>query len=611
MCGIYGIIGLKNDTLLKQMGRSIAHRGPDDQKEILEGNVGLGYRRLAIIDTKGSFQPLYNEDKSITLFFNGEIYNFRDLRAKMHKHKFQSAGDGETIIHHYEENGPDGFKDLNGIFGFSLLDKKKNKLILARDHFGVKPLYYFANENIFVFSSEIKAILPVLKNQKIKIQANDGAVEKYLLTRLHDDGDETFFKGIKRLPQASFLELDVNTLKFKVKPYWTLRSNKQLVKTSEKENIAEFKRLFLDSIKLQLSSEVPIGTALSGGLDSSAVVMAVNKQIREGTTDISDLQKVIGDRQKTFSARFPSEANDEDKYINIVLQASGVDSHLVKPKREEMWQDLETLISFQDEPMISSGPYAQWKVAELAKQNKIKVLLDGQGADEMLAGYIAYYFVYLKELMSKGDFVTLLKETILSADVLWPFLKEKLEYKVGIKKTFNTRSLFNISPSSTSSAATSQNLNDRLIQDLFQSSLPSLLRYEDHNSMAHSIEARVPFLDYRLVEFVSSLPSNYKIRNGWNKWIMREALKGLLPEKIRTRRWKVGFTTPEISWIRNSATEVRKIINSQSFNSRPFWNQDKIRATYEEFVEGKNDESMVFWRIINLELWFRIFIDKK
>ncbi|MDO8515435.1 MAG: asparagine synthase (glutamine-hydrolyzing), partial [bacterium] len=491
MCGIYGFIGFKDDKLLEEMGKSLAHRGPDDQDFYCHNNVNLGYRRLSIIDVKKSFQPLYNEDKSIILLFNGEIYNFLELRKKLPNHKFTTDGDGETIIHWYEEFGLEGLKELNGMFVISLYDIKKQKVYLIRDHFGIKPLYYTTEP--FMYASEIKALL-----KKYKAKPNDKIIEKYLLTRAHDDTEETFFEGIKRVPSGSYLEYDLKTNNHTIKRYWNIE------KKSIDDPVTKFKELFLDSVKLRLISEVPVGTALSGGLDSSAVVCTVPNL-------------------KTFSAVFPHEINNEEEYIDEVVKKTGVQAFKVYPKVEEFWQDINKLISFQDEPMISTGPYAQWKVMEKAHAEGIKVIIDGQGADEMLAGYIPYHFVYFKELFSQKKYLQLIKEVVFSLDLIWPLIKDKFKSRVDIKNLFN----FSVEPTINKSG-----LNNRLKQDLFEMSLPSLLRYEDHNSMAFSIESRVPFLDYRLVEFVFSLPSEFKIRNGWNKWIMREALKDILPEKI-------------------------------------------------------------------------------
>lgn len=581
MCGIYGFIGFKDDKLLDDMGKSLAHRGPDDQDFYCRDNVNLGYRRLSIIDVKNSFQPLYNEEKSIVLLFNGEIYNYKELREKLSKHKFTTDGDGETIIHWYEEYGLEGLKELNGMFAISLYDVKKQKVYLIRDHFGIKPLYYTTDP--FMYASEIKALL---KNFKAK--PNDEVIKKYLLTRAHDDIEETFFEGIKRVPSGSYLEYDLKTEKHAIRHFWSLSdlSGSDPCRDKDLILVRRFKELFLDSVKLRLISEVPVGTALSGGLDSSAVVCTVPNL-------------------KTFSAVFPNEINNEEEYIDEVVKKTGVKAFKVYPKVEEFWQDIEKLISFQDEPMISTGPYAQWKVMEKAHAEGIKVIIDGQGADEMLAGYIPYHFVYFKELLNQKHFLKLFKELFFSIDLIWPLIKDKFKSRVNIKELFN----FAGSVGSDPAIVQGSTLKERLKRDLFETSLPSLLRYEDHNSMAFSIESRVPFLDYRLVEFVFSLPSDFKIRNGWNKWIMREALKSILPEKIVKRRWKVGFSTPEVAWLRESKKEINQIFSSKSYLSRPYFNHAKIQKTFEEFLEGKNDESMLFWRIINLELWLRIYID--
>lgn len=570
MCAIFGFIGFKDDKLLKEMGESLAHRGPDDQDFYCHDNVNLGYRRLSIIDVKKSFQPLYNEDKTIILLFNGEIYNFQELRKKLSNHKFLTDGDGETIVHWYEEFGLNGLKELNGMFAISLYDTKKKKIYLIRDHFGIKPLYYKTNP--FMYASEIKALL-----KKFNAKPNTKVIEKYLMTRAHDDTDETFFQGIKRVPSGSYLEYDLKTGKHNIKRFWSPFTNV----TGDKEPIKKFKELFLDSVKLRLISEVPVGTALSGGLDSSAVVCTVPNL-------------------KTFSAVFPNEINNEETYVDEVVKKTGVKAFKVYPKVEEFWKDVEKLISFQDEPMISTGPYAQWKVMEKARSEGIKVIIDGQGADEMLAGYIPYHFVYFKELLNQHEYFKLIKELMMSLDLIIPLIKDKFKSRVDAKNLFNF---------SVDTTANKSGLNNRLQQDLFETSLPSLLRYEDHNSMAFSIESRVPFLDYRLVEFVFSLPPEFKIRNGWNKWIMRQALKDILPQKIVNRRWKVGFSTPEVSWFRTNPLPIREILRSSAFLSRPYFNHAKIQAAFEDFVAGKNDESMLFWRIINLELWLRLYID--
>ncbi len=592
---------------MDRMGKILAHRGPNDMNFVSLDKVSLGYRRLAIIDLKGSFQPLYSEEKDITLVFNGEIYNYPELREELRQtHQFRTRGDGETIVHWYEDRQTAGFATLNGMFGFALSDLPRKKVYLVRDHFGIKPLYYAAFDKKLIFASEIKAILEGFKELKMKPTPNDKVINNYLFNRVHDNSEETFFTGIKRLLPGNFLEWDLQNDDFTVQAYWSLKKKGALGRElrSNQELVTDFRKLFFDSVRMRLMSEVPVGTALSGGLDSSAVVCAINQEIKD---QVVENPQSLGERQRTFSAVFPGAVNNEESYINEVIRVTGVTNFKVTPKREEMWPDLEKVIYHQDEPMISSGPYAQWKVMELAAKNGMKVLLDGQGADEMLAGYLPYYFVYFRELIKGMKVMEAMGEVIKSRDAVWPLLIEKILNLLKIKKSLRVAELFTASVSA--APVINNDLNRRLDEDIFANSLPALLRYEDRNSMAFSLEARVPFLDYRLVEFVTNLPANLKIRGGWNKWIMREGLKDILPEKIRRRRWKVGFTTPEISWLRESKKEILEIFNSETFLKRPYFNSAKIREKFLEFTDGKNDESLVFWRIINLELWLRIFID--
>lgn len=602
MCGIFGFIGFRDSHLLGLMGKSLAHRGPDDEDYFSEGLVNLGYRRLAIIDVTGSYQPLFNEDRTVVLLFNGEVYNYKDLQNELssRKHKLATNGDGETIVHRYEDLGVESFFGLNGMFGFALYDKKRGQVYLVRDHFGIKPLYYAEVNGKLIFGSEIKAILVAFKKLGIPIVPNDRVINRYLLTRAHDDGKETFFANIFRVPANCYLRWDVDSGNSSIQTYWP-ESLRPKYKLDGKNPVENFRKLFLDSVRIRLMSEVPLGTALSGGLDSTAVVGAVASQLKQAdlSDQIKDKNRVIGPRQKTFSAVFPGEINNEETYIKDAISATGVANYQVKPDRKAFWKDLEKFIAQQDEPIISSGHYAQWKVMELAAKHKIRVMLDGQGADEMLAGYIPYYFVYFRELIKSFKLFKLIKEIILSLDLWWPLVWQKRGIKA--KDLFNIDSAIHGRPM--------VGLNDRLKRDVFYDSLPALLRYEDHDSMAFSIESRVPFLDYRLWDFVNHLGSEFKIRNGWNKWIMREGLKDILPPKIRQRRWKVGFTTPEVHWFRQSEREINEIFASASFNRRPYFKPDKIRKAYKEFREMKSDDSMVFWRIINLELWMRKFID--
>lgn len=602
MCGIFGFVGFRDKELLSLMGTSIMHRGPDDQNYYLEENLGIGYRRLAIIDVKGSFQPLNNENQTISLFFNGEIYNFESIRQTLkEKHIFKTNGDGETIIHSYEEDGFKCFAKLNGMFGLALHDRKTQRLILARDHFGIKPLYFWSLRGKIIFASEIKSIIKVLDRLNEEIEPNSQIIKEYLLHRVHDHTNDTFFKNIFRVPHASALIYDLNQHTFEIKQFWQPTIDQGVAHSNDSTTIQRFRELFLDSIKLRLISDVSVGSALSGGLDSSAVVRAVHETLQKNVSQ--KINKAIGPNQKTFSAIFPNQINNEKKYIDFACNGLSVESFYVEPKRDELWKNIKNLIYHQDEPMISSGPFAQWSVMKKVHDQKVKVLLDGQGADEMLAGYIPYYFVYFKQLIVERKIMTLIKEILLSLDVTIPLLFAKLS-----DRTLNTCKLFNFDYKNKVYVNTT-NLNLRLAEDMFANSLPALLRYEDKNSMAFSIESRVPFLDYRLVEFCFSLPAKFKIRNGWNKWIMRQALKDLLPSKIVWRRWKVGFTTPEFVWMKKSKVEIKEIFHSKMFLNRSYFKPKEIQQAFESFLSGETLDGSVFWRIVNLELWLRIFID--
>ncbi len=614
MCGIAGFYGFRNDNLIKKFSKELAHRGPDGEGYDIDETVTLMNRRLAIIDVKGGDQPIYNEDKSISIVFVGEVYNYRELTKELLKdgHIFRTKSDTEMIVHAYEEWGEESFDRFNGMFVFALYDKKKKKLILTRDHFGIKPLYYsfVSDESLknsssavrLIFSSEIK---PILFNGLVKKRPNDRVIYRYLKYRVHEDNNETFFDGIYRLLPGQMLILQ-NGKKI-VKQFSNLESELQNMKSNKeinRESIGHFKKELIDAIRLRLISEVPVGSCLSGGLDSSTIVAVVNRLLKEKVKEA----KSVGKIQNTFSAVFPNQSNDEEKYIDALLSENKVKSHKVKPTPEEFFQDIQDFVRTQEEPTISTGPYAQYKVMQLA-HNKITVALDGQGSDEMMAGYDPYYFVYLRQLMKEKKYITLSREIIGSIDIILKYIFKKIRstnYNYSnncIKESFYTKyqnEVFTI---------TQDNLKKRLVEDIFHNSLQSLLRYEDRNAMRFSIEGRVPFLDFNLLRYLFSLDSDAIIKNGWNKYILRESTKDLLPEIINKRRNKIGFTTPEYEWFMRMKNKIYLIFLSESFAMRKYFNQPEVLKVFQLFIEGKIDDTMGFWRMLNLELWMREFID--
>ncbi|KKQ24031.1 MAG: Asparagine synthase (Glutamine-hydrolyzing) [Candidatus Roizmanbacteria bacterium GW2011_GWC2_37_13] len=638
MCGIAGFYGFRDDKLIKNISKQLSHRGPDGEGFFFDKDTTLLNRRLAIIDLKSGGQPIYNEDETVVVVYNGEIYNYQELRRKLEKfnHKFKTKSDTEVIVHGYEQWQEKCFDRLNGMFAIALYDKKKKKLLLVRDHFGIKPLYYsIAKSEIrnpksetnskseisntkLIFSSEIK---PIFYSGLVKKQPNDRIIYRYLKYRIHDDGKETFFKDIYRLLPGELLE--IRNSKFEIRKYTSLKeelislsrhSGEETKSTTpesgqrfwtSQNDVSQFKKKLVEAIKYRLISNVPVGTCLSGGLDSSTVVSIVNKLLKENAKEA----KSIGNTQKTFSAVFPGGSNDEEKYIDLLvkeLTSLRVNVFKVKPNSKEFFKEIQDFVRTQEEPTISTGPYAQYKVMEKA-EGKVKVLLDGQGADEMMAGYLPYYFVYLRQLYKNKNYLLFIEELTNSLDVVVKYFLEKL------KKTTNAVNLLNKEFADKYKEETffveNNNLKKRLIEDIFSNSLQSLLRYEDKNAMRFSIEGRVPFLDFNLMKYLFALPDETIIKNGWNKYILREATKDLLPKEINLRRNKIGFTTPEYQWFMEKRKEIFEIFLSKSFSERKYFNRKETLNSFQKFVDGETNDTMVFWRLINVELWLREFFD--
>jgi asparagine synthase (glutamine-hydrolysing) len=647
MCGIAGIYNInskvissefekENRRVLKQMTNKLIHRGPDDEGFFVNNRVAIGHRRLSIIDlSSAGHQPMFSFDKTLAIVFNGEIYNYIELREELVEkgHIFRTETDTEVILASYKQWGKKCLDHFNGMWAFALYDFSNEELFCARDRLGVKPFYYYCDRNIFVFASEPKALLV---HPEIKPLVNEQSVWDYLMCGHLDHREETFFKGIKELKGGFYLEIKSASKKIvtadkilKISQYWDLP--KKEINISDAEANRVYSQLIHDSIKLRLRSDVPIGTCLSGGLDSSAITCIVNELLKnQGVKQTSKIQK-------TFSAvydpkKFPK--CDERKFINVVNRKTKASSNFIFPDGEKLAKDLENLIYSQDFPFGSTSIYAQYSVFKLAKNKKVKVMLDGQGVDELLAGYHTFFPVFFRSLKEKGQYLKLFREIVdfnrnhgntmkyaffrlLFPTNLFAALKNKISFnlKNAYYNAYFDYNVFNqewrqkylslVFPTPNNNPFKDQSYLLTRIQGL-----PSLLRYEDRNSMNFSIESRTPFLDYRLVEFVYSLPDDQKIRHGQTKWVMRQALKGVLPEKIRNRQDKVGFATPEEIWFKkNLAPQMRKVFASEKFASRPYFDHKKVILSFEKFLSGEPIMYQLFWRIYNLELWLRRFID--
>lgn len=614
MCGIAGIYGFQDDKLMKSFSEGLAHRGPDGEGLYKSPTASLLSRRLAIIDRKGGDQPIYNENKTVAVVYNGEIYNYRELRKELEAkgHTFRTHSDTEVLVHGYEEWGTSYFDRCNGMFALALHDKNTDTLVIARDHFGIKPLYYAVirqGKNLrIIFASEIK---PLLDSGLVPVKPNDRILYRYLMYRVHDDLEETFFEGIYQLLPGRVMTISGGDMD--ITSYTSLEQDlaELAAKPAGTYDNSQFKSLFIHSVKLRLISEVPVGTCLSGGLDSSSIVAVIQDLLKKKTEEAESVGKV----QNTFSAVFPGSTNDEERYIDdLIRKVPNVKSFKIYPKPEEFFTEIYDFIRTQEEPTISTGPYAQYKVMQEVGKH-VTVIIDGQGADEMMAGYIPYYFVYLKQLLTRRQFGRFLKEFITSYDLIGQYLWAKLNTLLGLRRQERMgpmlKTSFTKAYDSETLHVTSDNLKLRLIDDIFRNSLQSLLRYEDRNSMRFSVEGRVPFLDFRLLKHLFSLPDEAIIRNGWNKKALRDAMKSFLPDSIVKRRNKIGFTNPEYEWFMRMKNKIYAIFLSESFASRPYFNQQEVLRAFRGFIEGKTEDTLVFWRMLNVEIWLRIFFDKE
>ncbi|MDD5173068.1 MAG: asparagine synthase (glutamine-hydrolyzing) [Patescibacteria group bacterium] len=610
MCGIAGIINLDqkpvDEKKVEKMIKIIKYRGPDDEGYYINGSVGLGHCRLSIIDlSKAGHQPMTNVSRDLWMVYNGEIYNYLELREKLKKigYQFKSNTDTEVIIYAYKEWGEKCLEKFNGMWAFAIWDDKKQRLFCARDRFGIKPFYYYLDDKKFIFASEIKAIL---ENNDIKRLPNDRLIYDYLVYDQEEHTDKTFFKGIFKLPPGRYLL--IKNKKLEIKTWWQLNP-KPLKLKKETDYQEKFHRLLNDSIKLRLRSDVPIGTCLSGGLDSSSIVCIVNKLMKQdGETN----------KKTTFTSCYNNQpAIDEREYVEEIVKKIGVKKNYIFPAIEDLQKNLNRLVWHQEEPFSSLSIYAQWAVMERGKEKKVKVILDGQGGDEVLLGYERYYVYFLLRLIKEFRFIRMIKEAnqIIKNSKLnfFQFFKYFLYFSAPkirsiylnkrAKKILN-KNFLKSKKEKTSSIHSKRPTDLQLLQklEITRLNLPNLLKYEDKNSSAFSIEARTPFLDYRLVEFAFNLPYDLKIKNGWSKYLLRKSMKNILPEKIRWRKNKIGFEVPQKAWLTTIKTEIKKIF-SQEIHASKYLNRYQILKC----VENNNFDDRILWRALNLELWMRIF----
>jgi asparagine synthase (glutamine-hydrolysing) len=604
MCGIAGQYCFKGGTpdreLLARMSGQLVHRGPDGEGAVIRGCTGLVHRRLAIIDlSEEGLQPMTNEDGNLWLVYNGEIYNYIELREELIAlgHRFHSQSDSEVILHAYEEWGSGCLQRFNGMWAFTLWDERSQQLFCARDRFGIKPFYYTETGGSFLFASEIKALI---EHPDVGKKPDDELLGTYLAWGVQDHSARTMFGGIFQLPPAHALIVTKDGLHTPYR-FWDVKINSTTRSDAcDHETTDHFLALLRDATRIHLRSDVAVGTCLSGGIDSSTLTVLINNLIRD------EAPASVGERQKTFSVVFTDKRFDESRYIDEIVKVTGVDSHRTEPSPEQLWNDIDRLIWIQDEPFGSLSIYAQYCVMRLAQKN-VKVVLDGQGADELLAGYLAYQASFIRGLIHSFHVCEAFQEITGSLWIHRGFFSSAFGQLL-VRRSRRNLLTVTVPPLDRYAG----NLAEVLRRELFSTNLPALLHYEDRNSMAFSIESRVPYLDVRLVEFIASLPLGQKIRNGVTKIALRRAVKGIIPESIRCRMDKMGFVTPEEIWMRETLRPfVLAVLSTDSFRARPYWNADAVMKDYLAFLNGKSAYSPEVWRIICTELWLRKFFDRK
>jgi asparagine synthase (glutamine-hydrolysing) len=620
MCGICGVVDLGRPAWTETaaaMADALAHRGPDAAGAYAGDGVALGFRRLAIIDLRDvGNQPFASDDGRLRLVFNGEIYNYVELRRDLEArgHRFHSETDTEVLLSAYREWGRECVDRLNGMWAFAVWDERERRLFCSRDRFGVKPFYYSFENGRFVFASELRAFRA---DSRMRLQADGRAVREYLEQAYLDHTDETFFKGIRRLPPAHSLVFDDQGLR--LERYWELAPRD----APAGEAAEAFRELFLDSVRLQLRSDVPVGTALSGGLDSSAIAAVVDHLLRTE----SENARSVGPQQRTFTAFFETAGYDERLYARAVVERTHAEAHWITFDAGDLIANLPAIVSAQGEPFGSTSIAAGWYVMRAAREAGITVMLDGQGGDELLAGYRAHVGFRLADLLAarrlgefRSEFASLRPRhgtAALVTAAARPFAPEAVTRLVR-RHTRGSAALVHRDLQTRDNVADGGDASpfpDRLRRYqqlvLTRRGLPELLRYEDRNSMAHSIEARVPFLDHRLVELAFSLPAGELIRGGRTKHVLRRALADLLPPPVRERTDKLGFVTPERAWFRAElGAFAAEVLGSPSCADRGFVDQGAALRRLERHRRGEIDAGMELWRALNVELWARAFLDR-
>lgn len=627
MCGIAGIIKKNNDKVnreeIQMMNDAMSHRGPDAEGIYTDDTVGFGHRRLSIVDlSEGGRQPMFSHDKKYLLVFNGEIYNYIELKEYLRKKgaEFVTETDTEVIMEAYRFWGVNCTKKFNGMWSFALYDTQKREIFFSRDRFGVKPLYIFESEEEFIFASEIKCITAIRPEQKM---ADITQIARYLAGYQEDMDEHTFYQNIRNFrPSHSMLyHLDTNTQDDQ--KYWEINVPAFKRKWKYKNPYTKFLELLEDSIKIRLRADVEVGASLSGGLDSSTIVGIVSKKFHK--------------KIHTFSSIYKDKSCNEKEYIDCMNQYAGTIPHSIYPDRtENIIQDMQRMLYYHDGPCFSASPYSGYCVYR-GVGNHVKVMLDGQGADELFGGYLFFYKAKLKEMLSHNNRLSKIRAAYLLISIwrVYPEIARSLadellretswmkEWRRFIKKIrgegqtkqrtrLKYRKKFteiDLKIKSQDNCSITNELDKDLNLQLQYRLLPRILHDVDRNSMARSLEVRLPFLDYRLVEFSYTLSDEDKIRGSYTKYIMRKSCRKYLPSKICNRRNKMGFPAPFDRWLRDERfrDEIKKYLDA--FKDRNIVDARSLERCYQEHLSGKVNWEEQLFRFMMLEMWLQKEID--
>ncbi len=628
MCGIAGFINKDGSAAsvqkLKGMTDAIAHRGPDAEGQLCEDNVALGHRRLSIVDlSDAGRQPMESRDGRYAITFNGEIYNYQELKAELISlgAAFTNDTDTEVVIEAYRYWGAACLSRFNGMWAFALLDRKKRELFLSRDRFAVKPLYILNRNDIFMFASEAKAVIAVQPEENIPDLVQ---IHRFVGSTAPENIDgHSWYANIRIFPAASYGIYSLDTNSFEVNAYWRPDVPEFQKKWIDgRDPIKTFRELFDDAVKIRLRADVEVGTCLSGGLDSSAIVGCCSKR--------------HGIAMRTFSSRYGDKSCDEGEFIDIVNRFSGSKAVPVYPDDRPISfiEAFQKINANHDGPASGASLYSQYSVFREVGRH-VKVVLDGQGADELFCGYAGFLNPALRKAAKTSSRVSMIRTLMeilrendfidasqLSADLgIQVFgLDNYLDLMEEVRKEASAQAdqvmgrapftpafsaLINDKPDRSCPHKSGDEITQMCLDQTLVYSIPQLCHNEDSNAMDFSVEVRMPFLDYRIVEFALALDSSYKIKGAWQKWIIRKALKDYLPVKVRRRRNKMGYPAPFFRWLRESDEKeaFKEII--LSFAKRNIVPAETIEAYYNAHMRGEANMEQALFRYLSLELWLR------